>query len=290
MSRRALLVARGNALVVVDDGKHDEVAFVNPPLNEVSFSIQFETDVVDEVVALSAFLPKVRDQFPGLEKHPPVPPATETFEMAPSMGPQLQLMAAPPTSRYWFISDDSTKIIQVQADRLMFNWRKVRGDEVYPRYAHLLPEFVEIVGKFLESLQGPVSPVAWVELQYINPIQAVGDTPGTHGQLARILRYLERDPERRYLPPVEDTQLQQRFRIEDGAGTPIGRLYVIAVPALDPQTMQPVYLVTMLARGRPGEGDLPESAVGFFEQAHDLIVHGFREVTTDEMHKIWGMV
>lgn len=265
-----------------------EVDFANPPLNEVSFSIQFQTDVIDEVAALSVFLPKVRGEFPRLEKQPPVPPASETFEIVPTAGPQLRLMAAPPTSRYWFMTDDQTKIIQVQSDRLMFNWRQVRGDETYPRYKKLLPEFVAIIGKFLESLPGPAAPVAWVELQYINAVPAVGDTPGTHGQLARILRHLVRDPSREYLPPVEDTQLQERFRITDETGAPVGRLYVIAIPALNPQTMQPMYLVTMLARGRPGQGEPPDCAVEFLDRAHDLIVHGFHEVTTDEMHKIWG--
>lgn len=264
-----------------------DVGFVNPPLNEVAFSIQFESDAIDEVGALSAFLPKVSGQFPGLEKHPPIPPATEIFDARQGVGPQLQFLAAPPTSRYWFLSEDKTKIIQVQADRLMFNWRQVEGDEAYPRYVNLLPEFVDIIAKFSEAVDGRLPAVAWIELQYINSIDAAGDTPGTHGQLARILRYLERDPERDYLPPVEDTQIQQRFRLNDEGGAPIGRLYVIAVPALAPQTQRPIYLLTMLARGRPGPGDLPENALSFLDRAHDLIVHGFEEVTTDDMHTIW---
>lgn len=252
------------------------------------FSVQFEGDVIDEVAALSEFWPKIQPRFPRLEKQPPFPPATEEFEVpGPQSGPQVQFLTGPPSHRYWFLSQDGTKLVQVQGDRFLFNWRQVVGDEEYPRFASLCPEFIDLLREFVETLEQAPTP-AWCELSYINPVPTEGETPETHGQLAQILNYLVRDPEREVLPPVEDTQLQQRFRIIDEiTGEPTGRFYVAAVPGFRHSDSRPVYVITLLARGRPGAGELPESLIGFFERAHDLIVRGFKEVTTPAMHELW---
>ncbi len=106
--------------------------------------------------------------------------------------------------------------------------------------------------------------------------------------MAHILNFLEKDPEREVLPPVEDTQLQQRFRIKNDSGESIGRLYVTAVPGFNRSDLSPVYVLTLLARGRPEAGDFPQSTVDFIDRAHHFIVNGFREVTTPEMHALWN--
>jgi uncharacterized protein (TIGR04255 family) len=254
------------------------------------FSVQFDGDVIDEVAALSRFWPKIQPQFPNLKKQPPFPPATEDFGVpGPQSGPQVQFLTGPPSHRYWFLSEDGTKLIQVQGDRFLFNWRQVVGDEEYPRFATLFPEFIGHLRTFLGTLDSSATP-AWCELSYINPVPTTGEQLGTHGQLAQILNYLVRDPERQVLPVVEDAQLQQRFRIlDERTGEPTGRLYVTAVPGFRNSDSLPVYVITLLARGRAEHGELPESLVAFFDRAHDLIVGGFREVTTPAMHELWGL-
>jgi uncharacterized protein (TIGR04255 family) len=273
-----------------DATQNKPVGFLHPPLNEVIFSVQFETSVIDEVVALSDFRPTIVGDFPDLQKHPPLLPVSETFDFSP---PQVTLKFESITGampqRYWFLSPDQTKIIQVQPDRLLFNWRQVEGSEAYPRYDVLAPEFFAVLQKFLAccSTEEAGTKVAWVELQYVNAIE-VSDDSQTHGQLARILNFLVQDPPtREVLPEVEDTQLQQRFRICDDDGKPRGRLYLSAVPGLRQATEQRAYIVTLLARGRPDSGSIEEGVSGFLATAHRLIVNGFREVTTKDMHHLW---
>lgn len=266
------------------------VDFVHPPLNEVVFSVQFESPVTDEIGVLSDFWQVIRRDFPQHEKQPPLPPVTETFDVPPRPPElQLQLLQTGPTVRYWFLSEDGTLIVQVQPDRLMFNWRQVTGSEGYPHYDVLAPRFEELLRIFLacDSVDDQRAKVGWVELQYINPIE-VEALHGTHGQLARILKFLVSDPHRETLPDVEDTQLQQRFRITDDTGEPQGRLYLTAVPAVRATDQAPLYVITLLGRGRPAPGELVPGVTGFLDRAHDLIVNGFREVTTDEMHRVWG--
>lgn len=269
----------------------DGVEFANPPLNEVVFSVQFESNVIDEVGTLAEFWPKIRNDFPRLEKQPPLPPASESFD-APAAGGemQFQLMQGAPPQRYWFLSEDGTLVVQVQEDRFMFNWRQVEGTEDYPRYRVLAPRFLELLATFLscDRVDSASATASWVELQYINPIEAPRTDGVTHGQLAHILNFLETDPPRTSLPAVEDTQLQQRFRLCDEDGHPRGRLYLTAVPAIRATDAAPLYVVTLLARGRPLADGLVDGVQGFLDLAHQLIIHGFREVTTPEMHELWG--
>lgn len=242
-----------------------DVDFDDPPINEVAFSIQFDGDVIDEVGILSRFRPAIDEKYPRVEKHPPVPPATEQFDVPPQqMAPQIQFMQGPPSTRYWFLSEDGTRLVQVQGDRLMFNWRQVTGHEDYPHFDGLYPEFRRLAALFVSTVaeqRESVPPAAWYELTYINPIDAEGPTPGTHGQLARVLNYLVPDPKRETLPAVEDTQIQQRFRLMDDGGRPVGRLYVLAVPGFRQADGKPVYVLTLVARSRAPAGELPISLV-----------------------------
>jgi uncharacterized protein (TIGR04255 family) len=279
----------GGEFVTASPEPQRPVDFEDPPLNEVVFSVQFDGEVIDEVGVLAEFWQKISAEFPKHEKQPPLPPASESFDVPPPAPElQLRLMQGVPPQRYWFLSEDGTLIVQVQADRLMFNWRQVTGDEEYPHYDVLAPRFAELLETFLgcEAVEADAASVDWVELQYINPVETQGEEQ-THGQLARILNFLVADPPRAVLPPVEDTQLQQRFRIRDDDGQPRGRLYLTAVPAFRTADAAPVYVITLLARGRPHPGDLREGVRGFLDRAHDLIVRGFVEVTTPEMHTLW---
>jgi uncharacterized protein (TIGR04255 family) len=265
------------------------VDFEHPPLNEVVFSVQFDGDVIDEVGVLAHFWPLISSDFPEHDKHPPLPPASESFEVPPpSPELQLRLMQGIPPQRYWFLSEDQTLIVQVQADRLMLNWRRVVGNEPYPHYDTLSPRFSELLTKFFscEAVDDSAT-VDWVELQYVNPVE-MGAGEQTHGQLARILNFLVADPPRTALPPVEDTQIQQRFRILGDNGEPLGRLYLTAVPAFTRQGATPAYVITLLARGRPVRVEhAPDGVQAFLDKAHELIVNGFAEVTTAEMHETW---
>ena len=49
----------------------------------------------------------------------------------------------PPLPRCWFLNDTETRLIQLQADRFIHNWRKVTGKEEYPRYEAIRDEFID---------------------------------------------------------------------------------------------------------------------------------------------------
>jgi uncharacterized protein (TIGR04255 family) len=269
----------------------DRVTFATPPVNEVALSVQFQSPVLDDVGLLADYWPAIRADFPRHEKQPPLPPMQEDFARPPQSGFQFQLLQAPPQPRYWFLSTDGVTLVQVQSDRFALNWRQQKGDEEYPRYRVLRPEFERRYDAFLDVARaGGVQPEpTWCELTYINHVDAPGAAEGAHGPLARVLRALSRDPASSTLPPVEDTALQQRFLLLTEEGEPVGRLYLAATPAFRNEDGAPIYVLTLVVRGRPAEPTM-QGVLRFFDRGRDLIVQGFKESTTDEMHKVWGLV
>lgn len=271
----------------------DPVTFASPPVNEVVLAVQFADDVIDEVGILNRYLPTIQAEFPKLEKQPPLPPMQEDLAHPPgSGGPQIQFFQGPPATRYWFISADDTLLIQVQSDRFILNWRQTDRNAEYPRYKKLRPAFERHFNDFLEHVSdGAGRPPAlnFCEVTYINHIEAAGAVPpGTHGPLSHVLRALDPEPVSAALPPIEDTQIQQRFLIADQAGDPFGRLYLSAVPAFRAEDSSPIYVVTLVARGRPTP-QTPDGVVPFFDMGRDLIVRGFKESTTRQLHEQWGL-
>jgi hypothetical protein len=60
-------------------------------------------------------------------------PQTPTFRVE---------LVNPDVTRFWFLAEPPTRLIQVQRDHFIINWRKVRGDEIYPRYqSEMRPRF-----------------------------------------------------------------------------------------------------------------------------------------------------
>jgi uncharacterized protein (TIGR04255 family) len=271
----------------------DPVSFASPPVNEVVLGVQFAGDVIDEVGILSRYLPTIQDEFPKLEKQPTLPPMQEDLAHPPGpTGPQVQFFQGPPATRYWFISADDTLLIQVQSDRFILNWRQTERKAEYPRYKNLRPAFERLFAGFLAQISddaGRPPTVNFCEVTYINHIEAAGAIPpGTHGPLSHVLRALDPEPVSAALPSIEDTQIQQRFLIADEKGDPCGRLYLSAVPAFRAEDSTPIYVVSLVARGRPTP-QTPDGVVPFFDMGRELIVRGFKESTTPELHQLWGL-
>lgn len=271
--------------------EQDPVTFDNPPVNEVSFSVQLGAPAVDEVGALADFWPMIREAFPNHQKQPPLPPIAEDFSAPRPGGPQpnIQFLAGPPPVRYWFVSQDETRLVQVQADRFIYNWRRLPGREdlPYPRFRSLWPEFEKNYRAFIDATGGGAA--TWCELTYVNHVEAPGGVGGAHGPLARILRAMNPSATSESSPPTEDTQFQQRFRILDPRNQePVGRFYITALPAFRTEDLAPIYVITLLVRGRQENGT-PEEISEFFKTGRGLIVNAFKESTTEDMHKIWGL-
>jgi uncharacterized protein (TIGR04255 family) len=275
--------------MTVSSAPAQSVSFRDPPVIEVAFSMQFTAGVID-LELLGEIAGHAKAAFPRREQHPPIPAMNEEFNVRVAV-PQLIFQTAPGLPRTWFVNPDGSRLVQVQSDRLGYNWRRdglSQGE--YPRYNGLRQELINQVLPIAERVvtSVPTARINVVELSYINELRAGEAAPrGLHPPLNRFLRSVGSfDGE--FLPQPEDARLQARWRIPGDAGVPVGRLYAAAEPAFSNRDETPIYVLNLTARLLAGHSG-PSDAVALLDTAHEWIVRGFKDLTTDEMHKIWSL-
>jgi uncharacterized protein (TIGR04255 family) len=226
-----------------------------------------------------------------------MPPMRELFDV-PLPQPQFEIRFEPPSAlpRTWFISEDESRLVQLQGDRISFNWRRPTEGARYPRYHKLREDFggyFDTLRRCIDEAGRQMPDINVCEVTYVNPI----DVPakplgGGHPELAEVLNRVRPRPHGAFLPHAEDAQFQTRWRIpgeEIGVtGRPAGRLYVAAQPGLKPPSEEPIYIVTVTGRLLPAAGNERE-AWKTLDVAHRWVVLGFKDVTSAKMHKQWGL-
>ncbi len=93
----------------------------NPPIVEAVCGFHFDPPGGLDAMALGEFRAQLRGQFPSHQLLPPLSDGPISF--APAGGLRLLMT-----------SEDTERVVQVQTDRLYFNWRRVKGGE-YPRFS-----------------------------------------------------------------------------------------------------------------------------------------------------------
>lgn len=270
------------------------VTFRYPPVSEVVLAVQFSEAVVDLEV-LASFAASVKEEFPHREQHPPLPPVIEDFGIP--TGPTFQFQIAPPFElpRSWFVSDDGSRVIQLQGDRLILNWRKSPPDASYPRYNKLRPildKQLDTLGGLLREAGKPEPTINFCEVTYVNQIDVPGSEPGpSHPDLAEVLRFMLPIAKCsfKFLPSkAEDQNVRTRVRIPGrrDLNQPGGRLLLSCDPVFRLENQRPIFLLNLSAHVLPEEPSL-DSAWEALDIGHEWVVEGFRDVTTKRMHAAW---
>jgi uncharacterized protein (TIGR04255 family) len=265
--------------------------FVAPPVSEVVLGVQFNS--LDRLLAphLGIIWEEFKEQYPETEQHPPLDPVFETFAEKGSRMPvpsaHFELLATIPTPRVFFINSARTELIQVQRDRFHHNWRKVGEGDAYPRFERMLESFEIEYRKLQEVFKreriGSIEPNQ-SEVTYINQILLPeGQSPfeAFERLFGSFTKALILDD----VGPPEDTRFLLRYIMRDEDGAPIGRLIITAEPAwkLDGSN---IVQFALAARGKPHSADLA-GVKSFLQSGRRHIVRAFRELTSDEMHKLW---
>jgi len=261
------------------------VNFDNPPVGEVALAVQLVEPATDDTITLGRFWPRVQGDYPKVEPQPPLPPMSEDFGIPGPSNVSFQILDRPPSARYWLLSADEAELIQVQPDRFAYNWRKGPTDASYPRYAYLRGRFEDVLRTFIAVVeeQGRTVLPSWCEVTYINPIAGNGES---RPDLSEILKRIAPEPPSP-LPGPEDSNFAERFVLErDGA--PFGRFYINASPAFSVVDRLPIYMLTLTARGMASTPDIA-GVLDFLDEGRDFIVKSFRDMTTPEMHRKWGL-
>lgn len=260
--------------------------FRSPPVTEVALAVQFEPI---ELTPVHLGLIALRMRELGLERieqHPPLQPVIEQFGGPPSP-PQVRFEFGPPIVRHWFISEERNTLVQLQPDRFIHNWRKVRKGDEYPRYESIRAMFSERLGQFTEFVAaeqlGELAPNQ-CEVTYVNHVRPSAQWHDASG-LAQIVGIAGNSYADGFLPTPEEMRTAARYVMEH-QGQPIGRLHINCHTALDLAQNEPVVVINLTARGAPRSPDL-DGVLAFMDMGREWVVRGFADLTTPQMHVVW---
>jgi len=268
--------------------------FENPPVTEVVLGVQ-SARLSITTPYLGMYWAEIRDRYPIVEIQPALDAVVERFGQQPqTLGPPpgFRLMTRPETPRCWFVDDAGSRLIQLQEDRLIHNWRRVQEGDSYPRYSHIRKTFSDeyrTLISFLERQSGKAGNLVpeWCEVTYINHIHE-GVALGALRHLDRVFTIVSRPASDRFLPPSEFGEFSVAYPIQGPSGQ-VGRLHAKLGTALRRKDGAALLRFELTARGLP-EGEGLEGVLAFMDRGHEWIVRGFAELTTAEMHSVWRRV
>ncbi len=146
----------------------------NPPVVETILGVQFDRLPGFRNAHLGAFWQLLgANEWPVVADASPLHAQFERFaeETRWASGAQLHL-TQDPSCRLQIKSEQGDRMIQVQNNRLHFNWLGAGGG-TYPRYERVREEFSRVLGRFMafveEANVGELRPNQW-EVTYLNHI------------------------------------------------------------------------------------------------------------------------
>ncbi|MDP4013920.1 MAG: TIGR04255 family protein [Candidatus Nanopelagicales bacterium] len=247
-----------------------DVTFSRPPLIEKSLGVEFGDPLSAQTILYMSAL--WRNRYPTVQAQAPLLPQLPLGATGSLIGLQLGV----PFPRFWLISVDDTKLIQIQPDRLLVNWR-LRDESTYPRYGELRSELLELLREACDLLDE--ARIVSVDASYFNLIRGVRPGSGladvlvsaaelpsdSNGTLVNV-QILE-------VPP--DGAPRSEFKLEAGQmkGSPSDiALNVFARSEL---------------RGSAASSDVVRSGL---DHVHEMCLDGFLRHTEESIQQSWERV
>jgi uncharacterized protein (TIGR04255 family) len=252
---------------------------------EVAMSVQFDELTAFTPAHIGLLWQIWKERYPETAYKAPLQSVVELFG---TRAPRAELVMGGsefPVGRTWYKSADGHRLVQVQPDKFVLNWRKLDTKTEYPSYDALRAVFYDELGAFLDFLAdheiGQFS-ATQAELTYVNQIVIEGLTGAG---LSQYLAPWSGEQSERYLPDEEGARLSWQYRIDD-QGKPIGRLHVQAQTGTRAADGRNVLSFQLIGRGAPTSGGV-DGVLDFTDKAHEWIVRGFTSLTTKYAHTLW---
>lgn len=264
-----------------------KAVFEKAPLTEVVCGVEFNAPNFSSV-HFGMYWQEILERFPQFPiDRPPVGNA-----------PILALM--PQLRRIWFQSEDAKKLVQLQSDRFLYNWRKLAAEDRYPHFQEVYQEFEsewqtfqswwsEIGKRQSHSLGNPeiegmlraLQPLRY-ELTYVNQIDGKfgWSSPSDYH---KIFNFAGRDWRNSAIgePVLQTTNLE--FVLPNESGT-ISVIVSQAERIEDERTVQLLFC-ELTARSPDARVDVKK----WFEAANRNIVQTFIDLLHDDIKQEWGL-
>ncbi len=231
------------------------------------------------------------EEWPLSEDAPRLQPQQERFDESAwaRIGAHLTV-SQDVSSRLQIKNKDRSRMIQLQSDRLHFNWLGESGEE-YPRYERVREGFDWACRQFVDFVTqekaGAFQPNQW-EITYVNhiPEGTVWSAPSDWGSFFRLLRPKQADMG---FLEQEGFTGDWRFVIPEKRG----RLHVEwrqGTKKIEGEDEQSIIRLTFTARGPMLEGaDQFDAVLAGLDLGRDTIVRSFQEFMSAEASKVWGL-
>lgn len=211
-------------------------------------------------------------------------------EQTPLLDGGQEVNLSDPPVRVWFLTDDGRKLVQVQKDRFILNWRRSEdGPLDYPEFETIYPEFESLLGIFMEFLKtsglSDDLDVRQLEITYVNLVPENGIREIFPRVSDLLVDHVRSETGNRFLPEPQDFNWVTVYPLPDDAG-------ILSVDARSARKVDPpndrVIRLTLSARGVPN--DVNDASVrDWFALAHDYVVKGFADVVSrDIQDRVWG--
>lgn len=236
----------------------------NPPINEVVFGVIYPAGTVS-VVDVGLYWEQLRADFPLVSEHEPIIDLPANIA-SPFVAP-----------RTWLQSAEGSRLIQLQSDRFHYNWRQLDGNEEYPSYAQLKPDFLRSHSAFIEMKRNSgfaVSPIRF-ELTYTNIFdkRTGWSSPSDFGRFVKLFT----------ASSFLDAQLDAAGANLKYSWPNIGSFYVSLKQGVK-QDRTPIGAFELTFKSNDCS-DIEH----WFDSAHDSVISAFKALTTEEAHKVWGI-
>ncbi|MHB1033592.1 MAG: TIGR04255 family protein [Pirellulales bacterium] len=260
--------------------------YERPPVIEVVCSVQFDPIPGLHAPAIGLFWQQIREEYSRVEIKPPLAAVRETYP-ARLEAASVEMSVLPPLPRTFFIDATDNWLVQIQQDRFVHNWRKVREEDVYPHFPEVYRRFANVwhvFGAFCE-MEGMGPPVVnQLELTYINHIPAgtCWHSLADMGMVFRDLPWSHDEP--RFLPEPESMAWKAAFLLPSRQG----RLHVSVRHAVRNDDSRHVILCELTARGMPAQTN-EAGLTDWFSLGREWIVQGFADLTCERIQQeVWG--
>lgn len=250
--------------------------FENPPAVETLMGVHFAPIENWRGPYFGLFWSRIKSDYPRVELQPPI-------VAAPAVGLTVSGIELP--LRCWFFNQDETRLIQVQNNLFLHNWRKLGQADKYLHYEDLRPLFEREWQGFRGFLEGegfgaPV--VQLCEVTYVNHIDR-GSGWETFGELSEVFPNWSPKTSGNYLPSPELVALNASYALKGIEG----RLQITAQPAVRQTDAKETIQLTVTARCKPSSSS-NEEIYRCLDEARERVVLGFTDFTSPKMHQIWG--
>lgn len=258
-----------------------EINYINSPLVEVVCGVSFKSLDSLTVPYVGLFWDEFRHDFPKCQELPPLLPISNLEQNI-----ELEFSNVPLLPRLWFFNLEKNKVIQLQRDRFIFNWRKSTYEGKYPNYPMVFNNFNKYFLEFKNFIDknnlGNVEPIQY-EMRYINQLKK-GKDWNTIDDIKNIFPNFN-------LSNIGDSINLESFNWQSvfSVSPNLGKLSALIRLAKNHQTGEHVVLFELSFTG--SFTDSFDKIQLWFDSAHKYLIDSFSILTSKDMQEnIWRKI